>query len=47
MKGVAVKHRITAAEMNLRMIYENWEFYIAAAADASQGALELNLPESV
>ena len=47
MKGVAVKHHITAAEMKLRMIYENWEFYIAVAVDTSQGALELNLPESV
>ncbi len=42
MKGVAIKHRITAAEMKLRMMNENREFYIAAAADAAKGALELN-----
>jgi hypothetical protein len=42
MKGVAMKHRVTVAEMKLRMMNENREFYIAAAADASQGALELN-----
>lgn len=37
-----MKHRVTVAEMKLRMMNENREFYIAAAADASQGALELN-----
>ena len=42
MKGVAIKHRITAAEMKLRMMNENREFYIAAATDAAKGALELN-----
>ena len=42
MKGVAMKHRITAAEMKLRMMNENREFYIAAAADAAKGALALN-----
>ena len=42
MKGVAMKHRITAEEMKLRMMNENREFYIAAAADAAKGALALN-----
>ncbi len=42
MKGVAIKHRITAAEMKLELMNENWEYYIAAAADVSQGAMELN-----
>ena len=32
MKGVAIKHRITAAEMKLRMMNENRAFYVAAAA---------------
>ena len=42
MKGVAIKHRITAVEMKLKWMNENQEYYIAAAADTSQGAMELN-----
>jgi hypothetical protein len=42
MKGVAIKHRITAAEMKLKLMNENREYYIAVAADANQGAMELN-----
>ena len=42
MKGVAMKHRITAAEMKLRMMNENREYYVAAAADAETGEAELN-----
>jgi hypothetical protein len=42
MKGVAVKHRITAAEMKLRMMNENREYYIAAAEDTATGEAELN-----
>jgi hypothetical protein len=42
MKGVAIKHRITAAEMKLRMMAENREYYVAAAADTATGEAELN-----
>ena len=42
MKGVAIKHRITAAEMKLRMMNENRAFYVAAAADTATGEAELN-----
>ena len=42
MKGVAIKHRITAAEMKLRMMNENREYYVAAAEDAVSGEVELN-----
>ena len=34
MKGVAIKHRITAAELKLRMMNENRAYYVAAASDA-------------
>ena len=37
MKGIAIKHRITAAEMKLRMMNENRAFYVAAAADTATG----------
>ena len=42
MKGVAIKHRITAAEMKLRMMNENRAHYVAAAEDAVSGEAELN-----
>jgi hypothetical protein len=42
MKGVAIKHRITAAEMKLRMMNENRAFYVAAAADTATGEAQLN-----
>ena len=42
MKGVAIKHRITAAEMKLRMMNENREYYVAAAEDTATGEAELN-----
>ena len=41
-KGVAMKHHITAAEMKLRMMNENREYYVAAAADAETGKADLN-----
>jgi len=42
MKGVAIKHRITAAELKLRMMNENRAYYVAAASDAATGEVELN-----
>ena len=42
MKGVAIKHRITAAEMKLRMMNENRAYYVAAAVDSATGEAELN-----
>ena len=42
MKGITIKHCITAAEMKLRMMNENWAFYVAAAADTATGKAELN-----
>lgn len=42
MKGVAIKHCITAAEMKLRMMNENRAYYVAAAEDAVSGEAELN-----
>ena len=42
MKGVAMKHQITAAEMKLRMMNKNGEYYVAAADDAVTGEAELN-----
>ena len=42
MKGVGIKHRITAAEMKLRMMNKNIEYYIAVAVDTSAGEAELN-----
>ena len=42
MKGVAIKHRITAAEMKLRMMNKNRAFYVAAAADTATGEAQLN-----
>ena len=42
MKGVAMKHLLTAAEMKLKMMNENRAFYVAAAADTASGEAELN-----
>ena len=42
MKGIAIKHQIDAAEMKLWMMNQNHEFYVAAAANSEEGALELN-----
>lgn len=42
MKGVAIKHRITAAEMKLRMMNENRAYYVAAAANSVTGKANLN-----
>ena len=43
MKGVAIKHCITATEMKLRMMNENRAFYVAAAADTATGEAEQNM----
>ena len=42
MKGIAIKHRIDAAEMKLRMMNQNQEYYIAAASNSEEGISELN-----
>jgi hypothetical protein len=42
MKGVAMKHILTAAEMKLKMMNDNRAFYVAAAADTTSGEAELN-----
>jgi hypothetical protein len=42
MKGVAIRHRCTAAEMKLRMMDENRAYYVAGADDAVSGEMELN-----
>ena len=42
MKGIAIKHRIDAAEMKLRMMNQNREYYVAAAENSDEGASELN-----
>ncbi len=42
MKGVAMKHILTAAEMKLKMMNDNRAFYVAAAADTASGEAELN-----
>ena len=42
MKGVAMKHILTAAEMKLKMMNENRAFYVAAAADTASGEAEFN-----
>ena len=47
MKGIAIKHRITAAEMKLRMMNENRAYYVAAAVDSATGEAELNKIKSV
>lgn len=42
MKGVAIKHSITAAEIKLRMMNENRAYYVATTKDAVSGEAELN-----
>ena len=42
MKGIAIKHRIDAAEMKLRMMNQNREYYVAAATNTEEGVVELN-----
>ena len=42
MNGIAIKHRIDAAEMKLRMKNQNQEYNIAAASNSDKGVSELN-----
>ncbi len=42
MKGIAIKHRIDAAEMKLRMMNQNREYYVAVASNSEEGITELN-----
>jgi hypothetical protein len=42
MKGVAIKHHITAAEMKLQIMNKNRVLYFLVSTDVAKGTLELN-----